>query len=107
MVEPTKKLMNILYACAHSRLPWGVEWSNSLPLCDGLQSDETGERYEGYVLCCGHTLRYPDESSAVVGAGLMLPGKPDKFGRPTLTITKLGREFLLQHMDLVELDLAA
>lgn len=102
MVEPTVKLVNILFACANGELPWGQKWDNFLPLCDGLLSDE-GEEYEGYVLCCGHTLRYPEESSAVIGAGLMLPSTPDKFGRRTLTISKAGREWLRAHMHLVEL----
>lgn len=98
-IKPTRKLMNILYACANGRLPWGVEWHSYLPLCEDI---EDGARY---ILCCNHTLRYPGESSKVIGAGLMLPGKPDKFGRPTLTITKAGREYLSRHMDLVELDI--
>ena len=102
-IEPTPKLMNILYACATGHLPWGVEWDTDLPLCEGLIDDD-GNEYEGYVLCCGHTLKYHQESSAVVGAGLMLPGKPDRFGRPTLTITKAGREFLEQHRDMVQFD---
>lgn len=102
MVLPTPKLVNILYACAHGRLPWGVEWDNALPLCESLIDDETDEEYTGYVLCCGHTLKYPQESSAVVGAGLMLPGPDDRFGRPTLTITKAGRAFLEQHIGMAE-----
>lgn len=101
---PTPKLMNILYACANSRLPWGVDWDNALPFVHGLEDDETGEEYEGYVLCCGHTLKYPEESAAVVGAGLMLRGKPDRFGRETLTITKVGRAFLDRHRNMVEFD---
>lgn len=103
-VQPTPKLMNILYTCANGRLPWGQDWDSFLPLCSGLTDDETGEEYDGYVLCCGHTLNYRNEAPAVVGAGLMLPGSPDKFGRPTLTITKQGREFLRQHIGMVELD---
>ena len=103
-IQPTPKLMNILYACANGRLPWGVDWSTSIPLCESLIDDETDEEYTGYVLCCGHTLKYPQESSAVVGAGLMLPGPADRFGRPTLTITKAGRAFLDQHHDMVESD---
>ena len=34
----------------------------------------------------------------------MLPGPADRFGRPTLTITKAGRAFLDQHHDMVESD---
>ena len=102
MVEPTPKLLNILYACANGRLPWGIEWSTTLPLCEGLIDDETDEEYEGYVLCCGHTLKHGTESAEVVGAGLMLPGAPDRFGRPTLTITKVGRAFLQEHRDMVQ-----
>lgn len=102
MLEPTPKLMNILYACAHSKLPWGQAWTDHLPLCDGLQDDETGAEYEGYVLCCGHTINAQTESPSIIGAGLMLPGRPDKFGRKTLTITNAGRKYLLQHMDMVE-----
>ena len=104
MIQPTTKLMNILYASANGRLPWGVEWSTSLPLCIGLIDDETDEEYEGYVLCCGHTLKYGTESAEVVGAGLMLPGKPDRFGRPTLTITKAGRAYLAEHIGMVRFD---
>lgn len=99
MIEPTTKLLNILYACAHSRLPWGVDWDPWLPLCMPSSDDEEPQ----YILCCGHTLEYGKESAGVVGAGLMLPGNPDKFGRPTLTITKFGREFLAQHLDQVGL----
>lgn len=104
MVEPTPKLMNILYACANGRLPWGIDWQPFLPLCEELVDDETGEEYEGYVLCCGHTIKARDEAPAIVGAGLMLPGKPDRFGRPTLTITKAGRMFLNQHRNMVQFD---
>lgn len=101
MIEPTTKLMNILYTLTTGRLPWGQEWDKCLPLCDGLQDDD-GNEYVGYVLCCGHTLRYHDESSPLVGAGLLLPGPPDRFGRSTLRITKIGRWYLQQHMHLVE-----
>ena len=97
-LQPTRKLMNILYACAHGRLPWGVDWDTSIPLCDADSADPE------YILCCGHTLKSPAESVPVIAAGLMVPGKPDHFGRPTLTISKLGREYLLKHMDLVELE---
>lgn len=103
-IEPTPKLMNILYALANSRLPWGVEWDNYLPLCSGLTDDETGEEYEGYVLCCGHTIKHHTESSPLVGSGLLLAGDPDRHGRPTLIITKVGRAFLDQHRNMVEFD---
>jgi hypothetical protein len=112
MVEPTPKLMNILYACANGRLPWWTAddtgtWPTSIPFCEGLEYDDDDnpvDEYGGYILCCGHVLRYPEESSAVVGAGLMLPGEPDKFGRKTLTITKAGRAFLDEHRDMVQFD---
>lgn len=102
MVEPSSKLMNILYACANGRLPWGVDWDDFIPLCD--TTDDDGEPIEAYILCCGHTIPYGPESYAVVGEGLMLPGKPDRFGRPTLTITKAGRAYLSEHYALVQFD---
>ncbi|MEO9230912.1 MAG: hypothetical protein ABI216_18470 [Devosia sp.] len=102
-LEPTRKLMNILYASANGRLPWGQDWIRDLPLCDGLIDDD-GKEYDGYVLCCGHTLKYGTESANVVGAGLMMRGNPDRFGRSTLTITKVGRAYLAQHMNMVAFD---
>ena len=112
MVEPAPKLMNILYACANGRLPWWTAddtstWPTSIPLCDGLDLDDEDnwvEEHSGYILCCGHVLRCTGEAEAVIGAGLMLPGEPDRFGRPTLTITKAGRAFLDEHRDMVQFD---
>lgn len=103
-ITPTPKLMNILYALANGRLPWGVDWHPYIPLCAGLIDDETNEEYEGYVLCCGHTIKHHTESSPLVGAGLLLAGVPDKHGRPTLIITKAGRAYLDEHRDMVEAD---
>lgn len=97
------KLMNILYACANGKLPWGVEWDNFIPLVESSDRFDQNDPTE-YILCCGHTLLYHTESSEVIGAGLMLPGEPDKFGRPTLTISKAGREHLAKHMDKVTFD---
>lgn len=100
-IQPSPKLVNILYALAHGRLPWGQRWDAFIPLCE--TSNDDGEPCEAYILCCGHTLQYPHESSPVVGAGLMLPGKPDRFGRPTLAITKAGRAFLDEHIGMAEI----
>jgi hypothetical protein len=82
----------------------GVEWNNYIPLCEGLTDDDTDEECPGYVLCCGHTIKYHTESSPLIGAALLLPGEPDKFDRPTLIITKVGWAYLDQHRDMVEFD---
>ena len=100
-IKPTPKLVNILYALAHGRLPWGVDWDKYIPLCG--TTDDDGEPIQAYILCCGHTIHYGPESYEVVGAGLMLPGKPDRFGRPTLTITKAGRAFLAEHIGMAQI----
>lgn len=110
-VVPTTKLLNILYACAHGRLPWWPAddlgpWPTAIPLCDGIEYDDDESEvaeHSAYVLCCGHTLSLDTEAPAVIGAGLMLPGLPDKFGRRTLTITKAGRRYLDDHFKLVEI----
>ena len=96
-IQPTPVLMNILYACANARLPWGVDWDPFVVLCDG---DGSPARY---ILCCGHSLDLA-RSARLIGAGLLLPGPNDQFGRRTLTVTQQGRSFLAEHLDMVEFE---
>ena len=99
MIRATLNLLTILYACANARLPWdgGPDWDPSwnpfLPLCDPCD----GERAR-YILCCGHVIS-PAFAAKLIAAGVMEPGEPDRFDRPTITIGDAGRAMLEAGID--------
>jgi hypothetical protein len=91
-VRATQNLLTILYACANARLPWGVEWDPFLPLCVAAGPSERMT----YILCCGHVVS-PKFAQKLISEGLMKPGEPDKWNRPTITIAEGGRKMLSLH----------
>jgi hypothetical protein len=87
-IRATKNLLTILYACANSRLPNGVEWDPFLPLCEPIHRERAV-----YILCCGHVVS-PKYADKLLAHGIMQPGPPDRFNRPTITIAEAGRAML-------------
>jgi hypothetical protein len=87
-IKPTRRRLNIMSTLATGWMPWGVKDepdSGKMPLC-------TNE----YIICCGCTMK-PKEAAEFVEKGLLQPGEPDRFGRPTLVITEAGRSWLGWH----------
>ena len=86
LVKRTKRSFSIGFYLLSGWLPWGVDFGNpdadappSLSLC-GVES---GHGPREWILCCGHTIG-PAEMSRWMEAGLVQPGPPDKFSRPTV-----------------------
>lgn len=85
--RPSARRRNILSYLATGWLPWGVPWTR-LPDGRGCLIWSGWD----YPVCCGHVVK-PREAQDMVCAGLVEAG-PAIEQRPTLVITKAGREWL-------------
>lgn len=89
-IKRTKRRYGIMLYLATGFTPWGRKFEYDYA---GESRPHLALCGKKWIICCGLTLG-KEEAAQFVSDGLLRDGMPDGKGRPTLVITRHGREWL-------------